>query len=81
MVRNIVINKGHKEYEIIPYSGSGYEPYNGEYGRFQAKVIFKMYDNEDYNVMRYREYNHWFYFDSNRNLYLTKNSKEIFGKL
>lgn len=35
MIRNIVINKGDKECEIIPYSGSGYEPYNKEYGRFQ----------------------------------------------
>ena len=35
VVRNIVINKGYKECEIMPYSDSGYEFYNGKYGRFQ----------------------------------------------
>lgn len=44
-------SNAHVEYEIMPYSGSSREPYGKILGKFRAKVIMRLYDSNDYNII------------------------------
>lgn len=72
---------GHKDYQIIPYPGSGHEPFKIERGKFQAEVTMTTFDNDDRYPVFQKTSDKWYWYENNGNVYSSKTSKKVLFNL